>query len=72
MSHSESKFSNAGKTVAPIPNVPKSVHYRCADFISTRKKTIINKNSIIKHRNKLVRQARENGKFYLEGGVLSM
>lgn len=30
------------------------------------------KNKIIIHRNKLVRQARENGKFYLEGGVLSM
>lgn len=29
-------------------------------------------NLQIRHRNRLVRQARENGKFYLEGGVLSV
>lgn len=51
---------------------PKRVHYRTNDFTTTRKQDIQNKNRVIRHRNKLVRQARENGKFYLEGGVLSM
>lgn len=50
----------------------KGTHYRCNEFVPTRRQAIIAKNKIIIHRNKLVRQARENGKFYLEGGVLSM
>lgn len=48
-----------------------SAHYRCAEFKPSRKVIINQKNNIIRHRNKLVRNARENGKFYLEGGVLS-
>ena len=52
--------------------VPEGVHYRTEDFIPTRRQAVVAKNKIIMHRNKLVRQARENGKFYLEGGVLSM
>lgn len=51
---------------------PKCVHYRTADMLTVRSQEIVNKNKVIRHRNKLVRQARENGKFYLEGGVLSM
>jgi len=46
--------------------------YRPNEFVPSRKENILAKNKIIRHRNKLVRQARENGKFYLEGGVLSM
>ena len=46
-------------------------HYRCSEFVPSRKQDMIAKNLTIRHRNKLVRQARENGKFYLEGGVLS-
>ena len=51
---------------------PKCVHYRTADMPTVRSQEVVNKNKVIRHRNKLVRQARENGKFYLEGGVLSM
>lgn len=45
--------------------------YRCAEFKSSRREQINQKNKLIKNRNLLVRAARENGKFYLEGGVLS-
>lgn len=50
----------------------KGVHYRTDEYVPSRRMAILNKNKVIIHRNKLVRQARENGKFYLEGGVLSM
>ena len=50
----------------------KGVHYRVKEYVPDWKVTTQQKNSVIRHRNKLVRQARENGKFYLEGGVLSM
>jgi len=50
----------------------KEVHYRVKEYVPTWKILTAQKNNIIRHRNKLVRQARENGKFYLEGGVLSM
>lgn len=55
-----------------IKEPPKGVHYRTAEFIPVRRQEIVIKNKVIRHRNKLVRQARENGKFYLEGGVLSL
>lgn len=48
------------------------MHYRTDEYVPTRRMEILAKNKVIMHRNKLVRQARENGKFYLEGGVLSM
>jgi len=54
-----------------IKEPPKNIHYRTAEYIPTRRQEIVIKNKVIRHRNKLVRQARENGKFYLEGGVLS-
>jgi hypothetical protein len=50
----------------------KGVHYRVKEYVPSWKVLTAQKNNIIRHRNKLVRQARENGKFYLEGGVLSM
>ena len=50
----------------------KGVHYRVKEYVPNWKVTTTQKNNVIRHRNKLVRQARENGKFYLEGGVLSM
>jgi hypothetical protein len=53
-------------------NPDRGVHYRTDEYVPTRRMTILQKNKVIIHRNKLVRQARENGKFYLEGGVLSM
>jgi hypothetical protein len=54
------------------PSPDRGVHYRTDEFVPSRRMAILSKNKVIMHRNKLVRQARENGKFYLEGGVLSM
>lgn len=50
----------------------KGVHYRVKEYVPNWQVTTTQKNNVIRHRNKLVRQARENGKFYLEGGVLSL
>lgn len=55
-----------------IQKAEKGVYYRTDEHVPSRRQAILSKNKIIIHRNKLVRQARENGKFYLEGGVLSM
>jgi len=77
LSEATSNMNKTGKIKKDMPaeqvkEPPKGVHYRTAEFIPTRRQEIVIKNKVIRHRNKLVRQARENGKFYLEGGVLSL
>jgi len=34
---------------------PKGIHYRCQEFVPTRRVAMLQRNNIIRHRNKLVR-----------------
>ena len=68
----QTKVEQVDKDEQAEEEFKKGVHYRVKEYVPDWKVATTQKNSIIRHRNKLVRQARENGKFYLEGGVLSM
>ena len=54
----------------PLPEGKVLIRYQ--ERVPERRAEINHRNDTIRHRNRLVKAARENGKFYLEGGVLSM